>query len=113
VASRTIGRLIRDLVLYSAVGLVCVGVLILVAFYGSRRGEPISPTFLNWIGVGGVMAIVYPTAILDGRAHWSSMSFWYGLTLALLLQLGGAYPVTEWPKMSLVVERADTEGDDR
>jgi len=93
---------LRDLLSYVAIGLLCVGVVCLLAVYGARKGESNSPVILNWIGLGGVMAIVYIGAIHHSRTLWKNRRFWSGLTLAFLAQVAiGTVVLWSAPRLSV------------
>jgi hypothetical protein len=47
------------------------------------------------------MAIVYVTAIHDGRSSWASMRFWSGLAAAALVEIGlGTLVLWNAPRLS-------------
>jgi hypothetical protein len=85
---RPVGLLVRDYISYAAIAVGVVGVIGALALYTAKRGGAPDPVVLNWIGLGGVMMIVYVTAIQKNRARWQHARLWSGLILALLVEIG-------------------------
>jgi hypothetical protein len=102
VVKRAFGDRLYDLLLYVTIGVLCVAITFTVAFYGTKKGEPTSPVLLNWLGLGGVMTIVYVQAICEHRKLWKSMRFWSGLTLAVFVEIGmGTLALWSAPRLSV------------
>jgi hypothetical protein len=78
----------RDLSSYVAIGVLVVAIVIALAAHSAKSGRSQDPRPLNWIGLGGTMAIVYITAAHQHRAFWKEKRFWGGLGIALALELG-------------------------
>jgi hypothetical protein len=88
VVKRSFRAFRRDLLLYVTIAFLVVAISMGLGVLTAKRGEPPSPFLLNWLSLGGVMTIVYATAIHTYRAMWKSRRFWLGITLALLLEIG-------------------------
>ena len=100
VPKRTNASRLRDLLLYVVIGLVCVGAVWLLAAYDKATDAIV----LNWVGLGAVIAIVYITAIHQGRALRRKPRFWYGLGFALLAEVGvGTLVLWNAPRLSVLV----------
>ena len=72
---RSVGNLMRDSASYVTIAIVVVGIIVALGAY-TAKGESPSPVVLNWIGLGGVMTIVYVCSNSKNRALWTNARFW-------------------------------------
>ena len=104
VAKRSSKAFRRDLLLYVAIAFLVVTITLGLAVLTAKTGEALDPVFLNWIGLGGVMIVVYATAIHSYRAMWKNTRFWLGIALAIVLETGiGALALWRLPRISVGV----------
>jgi len=97
---RNFRAVLRDLFLYVAVALLVVAIAFALGALTAKMNEP-PDILLNWVGLGGVMTIVYATAIYKYRAMWKSSRFWSGITLAMLFEIGlGIVALWSVPRIS-------------
>jgi hypothetical protein len=86
-ARRSTRSRIIDVALYLAIALSLFTALYFYASYQARAGrQPGLP--LNWLGFGGMTALVYGYALQDHRRSWGRPRFWLTFIVALLLQAG-------------------------
>ena len=103
-AQRTIASQLRDLSAYVAIGVALLGLIWVLAAHTAKRGQPPSPTLLNWLGLGGMMAIVFISAIHDHRRDWGNVRFWTAWMSALLAEVTvGVLILWNMPKLTVWV----------
>jgi hypothetical protein len=89
---RTLGRTIKDLLLYIAIAVLIVVSAILYADHQAKLGQPPGlPN--NWLGFSIMTGLVFLNVFRSFRAHWRQRRFWTLLLPILILHFGAGFVV--------------------
>jgi len=94
---------IRDLLLYTAIGVLIVAALSAFAVHQARTGG--SPNLpLKWLGFAGMTAIVFGNTIRGSRPLWGRQRFWLLVGLFFAMHSGlGMFVLMRVPTVPLVL----------